>query len=65
MPKLIDAIFSLPYNLGEGFGTTSTYVISGDQSWYIDPSNDHLINQKPIDERFVGLSIVEEATTES
>ena len=46
--------------LGEGFGTTSTYVISGDQSWYIDPSNDNLINQKPIDSRFVGLGIIKE-----
>ncbi len=63
MPTLIDAIFSLPYSLGEGFGTTSTYVISGDQSWFIDPSNDNLINQKPVDSRFVGLSIIEEEKT--
>ena len=60
MPTVIDAIFSLPFNLGEGMGTTSTYVISGDQSWFVDPSNDNLINQKPIDSRFVGLSIIEE-----
>ena len=63
MPTLIDAIFSLPYTLGEGFGTTSTYVISGDQSWYIDPSNDNLVNQKPVDSRFVGLSVIEEEKT--
>ena len=60
MPKLINAIFSLPYSLGEGFGTTSTYVISGDQSWYINPSNDNLINQKPVESRFVGLKIIED-----
>ena len=46
MPPLIDAIFSLPFNMEGGVGTQSTYVISGDQSWHINLSNDKLENQK-------------------
>ena len=46
--------------LGEGTGNNSTYVISGNQSWYINPQNDKLINQKTVGERFMGLNILNE-----
>ena len=55
MPKLIDAIFTLKTNLGEGNDNNPTYVISGERSWHIDPVSDALISQKNIDERFMGL----------
>ncbi len=58
MPPLIDAIFSIKMNTGESSGNQSTYVVSGDQTWFIDPINDNLINQKSIDNRFLGLSIM-------
>ena len=61
MPPLIDAIFSLPFNLeGEG-GNQSTYVISGDQTWYINPSNDKLIRQKILMKGFQVLNILLES----
>ena len=64
MPPLIDAIFSLPFNLEGEAGNQSTYVISGDQTWYINPSNDKLIRQKNIDERFSSLNILLESPTD-
>jgi len=63
MPPLIDAIFSLPFNLEGDGGSQSTYVISGDQTWYINPSNDKLIRQKNIDERFSSLNVLLESPT--
>ena len=60
---LITAIFSLPFNLEGDGGSQSTYVISGDQTWYINPSNDKLIRQKNIDERFSSLNVLLESPT--
>ena len=60
MPPLIDAIFSLPFNMEDNFGNQSTFVISGDQTWYINPSNDKLVSQKGISERFIGLDVLKE-----
>ena len=40
MPPLIDAIFTLPFNLGDGETNKPTYVISGERSYFINPSND-------------------------
>jgi hypothetical protein len=58
MPPLIDAIFSLPFNMEDSIGNQSTYVISGDQSWYINQSNDKLEKQKSVEERFIGLDVL-------
>ncbi len=63
MPPLIDAIFSLPFNMEGGVGTQSTYVISGDQSWHINLSNDKLEKQKEIEQRFIGLNVLLDAPT--
>ena len=60
MPPIISAIFSLPYNIGEGTGNSPTYVISGNQSWLINPQNDKLIKQKSVGDRFMGLNILKE-----
>ena len=62
MPPLIDAIFSLPFNMEESIGSQSTFVISGEQTWYINLSNDKLVKQKNIDERFVGLNVLLETS---
>ena len=65
MPPLIDAIFSLPFNMEGSIGSQSTFVISGDQSWYINPSNDKLEKQKEITERFIGLNVLLDTPTKS
>ena len=63
MPPIIDAIFSLPFNMQNSKGTHSTYVISGAQSWFINPSNDILESQKDVTDRFSGIEILKEITT--
>ena len=65
MPPLIDAIFSLPFNMEDSIGTQSTFVISGDQSWYINPSNDKLEKQKEVTARFIGIDVVSNIPTTS
>jgi hypothetical protein len=65
MPPLIDAIFSLPFNMVDSIGSQSTFVISGEQTWYINPSNDKLVQQKNIDERFVGLNVLLETSNQT
>ena len=65
MPPLIDAIFSLPFNMENSIGSQSTYVISGNQSWYINSSNDKLEVIKDIGERFIGLDVLSEIPTTS
>ena len=57
MPNIIDAIFSLPFKLESGDSGQSTYVISGNESWLIDPISDELIDKKPVDERFKDLEV--------
>jgi len=61
MPKLIDAIFTLDNNLENNGDNHPTYVISGDNSYYIDPITDKLKQEynKLVDKRFLGLGISE------
>ena len=58
MPKIIDAIFSLPFSLDKN-DNHPTYVISGEESWYIDPISDELKDKINIDDRFTGLEVTD------
>jgi hypothetical protein len=57
MPNVIDAIFTIPFSLDNNNDNHATYVISGEESWYIDPISDKLKNMKNIDNRFTGLEV--------
>ena len=65
MPPLIDAIFTLPFNLGDGEINKPTYVISGERSYFINPSNDKVQDEKSITDRFNGLNVINEKKSDS
>jgi len=57
MPKSINAIFTLDNTLDGNADNHPTYVISGDDSYYIDPITDRIKeeNKKQVDKRFTGI----------
>jgi len=59
MPKAINAIFTLDNTLEGNSDNHPTYIISGDQSYYIDPITDRVKTDseyvKPLNKRFLGI----------
>ena len=61
----IDKVNNVSFNIEKGSGDRPTYVISGDQLWYIDPVNDTLKPSGKIDDKFLGLNVYPQTTSVS
>ena len=59
MPKLINAIFSLPKKRGLNNKTDihPTYIISGEYIYYIDPFTDALGKPMKLSDKIIGLNL--------
>ena len=65
MPLLFESIFTLNETLDNDSDSHPTYVISGEMSYYIDPISDTLKNKKLVSERFTGLNIIKDTSTQT